>query len=474
MDIVRDSMADMVAEIAVAPEPSEDRIQFIEKRICEKIDDYDLYDFSAEEDCAVKVFFDLSQEFERVDDFYRICVMVPKTFYGLESSIYLIDRSSLLTKVCSSELLTKLSETEPQTVPAKFFEQSVIIGDSFFIPIRGKSDYVGQLPIVPKGNIMGLFEIYPAAELTDHQKFFFEKYTNRIGFQLHNKMVEQRNLEHLRFIKSLVSDIGHNVVVPNMYYKLFFRRLGGKIGHIGELDSMLKEMLLTADKTGKTPDMEQLRNLERQLAYVNEGLEDQFAQIQSHYEHTSLFLETLLRRSHFEEGRYVLDKRRCNFRKQVIEPQLKRYLPRLKGRGIEVDDQLGGVPDEEIEAVADVGLISQVYANFFSNAVKYTRTVYDDQGAPHKFIACGRETIRDYFGEGKDGLKLNVFSTGKHVSEEDRPRLFEEGFRGANVPGEVGTGHGLHFVSEIIKLHGGVVGYEPTALGNNFYFILPK
>ncbi len=47
------------------------------------------------------------------------------------------------------------------------------------------------------------------------------------------------------------------------------------------------------------------------------------------------------------------------------------------------------------------------------------------------------------------------------------------GFRGENAQGEYGTGHGLYFIQEVVHLHGGEVGYEPTPLGNNFFIILP-
>ncbi|MBF0510096.1 MAG: HAMP domain-containing histidine kinase, partial [Deltaproteobacteria bacterium] len=74
---------------------------------------------------------------------------------------------------------------------------------------------------------------------------------------------------------------------------------------------------------------------------------------------------------------------------------------------------------------------------------------------------------------GKNGIKLNLFSTGPHIPLEFRDKIFEEGFRGANRAEEAGTGHGLRFVKDVIDMHGGVVGYEPTWLGNNFYFVLP-
>jgi signal transduction histidine kinase len=123
--------------------------------------------------------------------------------------------------------------------------------------------------------------------------------------------------------------------------------------------------------------------------------------------------------------------------------------------------------------VVDVGLISQVYANLFSNALKYTRVAQDADGAEKKFIAYGQEIVEDYFSSSRDGVKLNVFNTGPHIPPEERERIFEDGYRGSQVSGEPGTGHGLSFVKRAVEIHEGVVGYEPTPLGNNFYFILP-
>jgi signal transduction histidine kinase len=60
------------------------------------------------------------------------------------------------------------------------------------------------------------------------------------------------------------------------------------------------------------------------------------------------------------------------------------------------------------------------------------------------------------------------------VPPEERDVIFDEGYRGSHARGEPGTGHGLSFVKSVVRIHGGVVGYEATHLGNNFYFILPK
>jgi signal transduction histidine kinase len=118
--------------------------------------------------------------------------------------------------------------------------------------------------------------------------------------------------------------------------------------------------------------------------------------------------------------------------------------------------------------------MAQVYANLFSNALKYTEEVTTGTGEKKKYVSYGHEIIKDYFGPGKDGIKYNVFSTGPHILPVDRERIFEDEYRGGNVLNRPGTGHGLAFVKTAVELHGGIVGYEPTQYGNNFFLILPR
>jgi signal transduction histidine kinase len=451
----------------------EERIFFIERRVYEKIDDYENYSFNSVQDCALKTFFDLAQELESQRDFYCMCVMVPKIFFNLKSVLYVVRNENTLAMVSHSEDLYHDPPRITVSVPT-ITHKPTVIGGSYFSPVKGNEKLLSALPQVPERGILGVIEIYPASELTEHMMLFFEKFANRIGFQLHNRFITEKNKEHLRFINNLVSDIGHNVIVPNMYFKLFFRRLKGKIDRAREIGLELKRRLDVVKQRNDPEIMREVIALQEELHYINESMEEQFEQILNHYEHTSLFLETLLRRSHFEQGRYVLEPTRANFKERIIRPQLNRYLPRLEERRIAVDDQLGGIPDEEITVVADAGLISQVYANLFTNAIKYTREVVDQCGTANKFIALGMEILKNHFGDGKDGIKFNLFSTGPHIPAEDVPNLFKEGYRGGNVGDEYGTGHGLIFIKEVVELHGGTVGYEPTHMGNNFYFILPK
>lgn len=452
--------------------PFKSKVEKITERILKKIKDYEDYSFTNIQDCSFKTFFDLSQEFKDRYDIYCICVLIPKVFFKYESVLYLPEPDGSLKAVCHSR---DIHNNPPQiecSIP-EFYETPVVKGDSFFVPIKGNLSLNDDLLDNSKNGILGLFEIMGASNLSDNMKFFFEKYVNRIGFHLHNRMINETNREHLEFIKNLVNDIGHNIIVPNMFYKLYFKRLQGKIDRARQIGSVLQEKSDSCSDNMGEEAINDIRRLSRELNYINNSMNDQFQQILSHYEQTSLFLETLLRRSHFEQGRYVLEPRQVNINEMIIKPQLSRYLPKLEERGISVDNQIAVNPEKEIMVVADVGLISQAYANLFSNAVKYTREVKDKKGKPEKYISLKMEVITDFFGEGKPGVKLNMLSTGIPISEEDREGLFKEGYRGKNTEDEYGTGHGLQFIREVVEMHNGVVGFEARPDGNEFYFVLP-
>lgn len=450
------------------------RISKIEKRISEKIRDYQDYAFTSTQDCSLKTFFDLAQEFDGQHDFYCICVLIPKVFFDYECVLYLVEKDGgPLTPACHSADPCHVPPAVDRPVPP-LVEEPEIRDGSYFIPIKGNIEQLYDLPYSSEKGILGIFEICHASDLSDDTRFFLEKYVNRIGFQLHNRIIHEKNREHLQFIKSLVDDIGHNVIVPNMFFKLFFRRMKGKINRATDIGHELRSKIDEIKPEHDSDSFKEVLRLSEELNYINESMDEQFQQIISHYEQTSLFLETLLRRSHFEQGKYVPEPKRIDFYKRIIQPQLERYLPRLRERHIEVENQISPTREEKIMVVADPGLISQAYANLFSNAVKYTREARDAQGNPRKFISFGMAVSEDFFGKGKPGVKLNVFSTGPHLSRSDVKGLFQEGYRGENVEGEYGTGHGLQFIKEVVELHGGTAGYEPKPMGNNFYFILPK
>jgi signal transduction histidine kinase len=451
-----------------------ENLAYIFSRVEDKKRDYTQYDFSNQQDSALKTFFDLAQEFESLEDLYLVCVAVVKAHFGLDTNLYMVDsRREVPVLVCTSEkgYQGSLDKLPPATIELR--NEAHLDNHSLFTPIFGKTVPKDVGGTGKKQEVLGVLQVTPANTLSESEKFYFQKFANRIGYAIYNRILKQRNVEHLKFIESLVADIEHNVIVPNMAFRLFLRRLEAKILKNREIESVLKEKYSELAQGGTVDHIWQERMM-AELHEVNRGLEEEYSNIERHNRNISLFVESLFRRSHFKEGRFVPQKRLCKFKEEIIDPQLERFRERFHSRDIAIDEHLGGVPYESLVAVVDVGLISQVYANLFSNALKYTGTIDDWDGNPRKFIAFGQEVLKDYFGPGNDGIKFNVFSTGPHIPPDERERIFEEGYRGADAGSVPGTGHGLSFVKRAVEMHDGVVGYEPTHLGNNFYFILPK
>jgi signal transduction histidine kinase len=463
----------------MAEDFSTDRLDLahIQNRVRGKIKDHVRYDFSPLQNNLLKSFFDLVQEYERLDDFYRICVVVLLETMQVENALYLLDSDEKQLKlVCNSR---EGIIHEPRPVPTGIYlsDQPYKTENSYVVPIYRKP---------PQGSpedhnmmrsdqqtwhgdirILGMLEVSPLEKLDEADLFFLEKYANRIGFRLHNRLLAQQNIHHLKFINNLVMDIEHNVIIPNMYFKHLFNQLRKKIGEMQELELEMTELKKTAGVNDEACKMliDRLSNLRADLlGYQQEMLK--------HHANVSLFLESLFRREHFERGHLVLRPKLCRVEKEIILPQLGQYKSRLKTNKIVVDRPMG-MDTEEIPIMVDKGLLAQVYANLFSNAVKYTEEIIDHMGETRKAVAYGREIIDDYFGPNQRGAKFNVFTTGHHLSQEEIEAVFSEGYRGPNSQDKPGTGHGLAFIRHVIELHGGQVGYEATGQGNNFYFVIP-
>jgi hypothetical protein len=453
----------------------------IRKRVKQKLLDYIEYDFSRKKNDILKTFFDLSQEFDSLFDLYRICVAVPYESFAVESRLYLLDSQGHLVMVCDSEHGVY---DPPAQIPGYLFlaEEPYEAGGSYLVPIQSKPLHAVELPELGGHlNIIGIFEVYPIAKLTPDDKFFFSKYTNRIGYNIRKRLLSQQNIRHLQFINNLVSDIEHNVIVPNMYYKHLFKQLKRRIDELCALSDLIEHYKGGNQAGDDQHDAGMCQLIIGRIAEIRTKLLDSYQEIDKHHANLSLFLESLFRRDHFREGRLVLRPQVCKLETDIILPQLSHYEKRLVARGITVDkpDDMEG---EEIEISVDFGILSQVYANLFSNVVKYTEEIIDHQGRPRKAIAYGRMILPDYFGPGQAGIKLNVFSTGRPLSLEDAGSVFKDGFMGVNTPMATNTkrlqtdhsrGHGLAFIKYVVELQGGLVGYEPTPEGNNFYFIIP-
>ncbi|MCF6289548.1 MAG: ATP-binding protein [Desulfobacterales bacterium] len=450
-------------------------LRHILKRVRQKTESYRRYNFSRDQDNLLKCFFDLAQEFVSLPDLYRICVAVPLEVMRLQSNLYLLDEEGKNLRLACSSLEGLVTDTRPVPTGIHPSTRPYVHGEFYVVPIFRRAlptepvdlDEQGDDSGPPLSRLIGLFAVFPQQGLSESDRFFLVKYANRLGYRLYNRYIAQQNIRHLKFINSLVLDIEHNVIIPNMYFRYLFNQLQKRIVEIADLEALIRKLAGGRDAT----PAEYERVIDT-VAGLRKELTDNYQEIRKHHDNVSLFLESLFRREHFQKGHLVLQPKRCLVEKEIIEPQLEQYRKRLENAGVTIDRPTDMVA-EEFPILVDKGLLAQVYANFFSNAAKYTETIIDHHGRPRKAVAYGQEVLPDYFGPGQDGIKFNVFTTGPHLSRDDVKRLFFEGGRGRNSEGRPGTGHGLAFVKHVIEMHGGTVGYEETAQGNNFYVILP-
>ncbi len=440
-------------------------------RVREKQSSYHRYNFSEAQNAVLRSFFDLAQEYDSMDDFYRVCVAVPRVILGLETRLYLLnERRDVLLLICDSDS-GMFSPSQPARQGLSLSCHTYALDEAVLVPIQRKPqdhEDAGKRSLVDL--VLGMLEVAGGAQMGRTERFFLRKYANRIGYNLHNRLIAQQNIRHLKFINNLVTDIEHNVITPNMYFRHLFNKLRKRLG---EMEEVSGEFSRIRQEGAQVCDDDACGRIQQRLEEIYDELAASHREMQEHYNNYSLFLESLFRRDHFRKGHLVLRPRKCLVEKEIIAPQLEHFSARLAKKGIKVTNPTD-MADEEIALRVDVGLLSQVYANLFSNAVKYTAAVQDHSGETVKHMAYGREYLAGYFGPNQDGIKFNVFTTGAHLSERERWLLYSDGFRGGAAGNQPGTGHGLAFVKQVVEIHGGVVGYEPTELGNNFYFILPR
>jgi signal transduction histidine kinase len=106
--------------------------------------------------------------------------------------------------------------------------------------------------------------------------------------------------------------------------------------------------------------------------------------------------------------------------------------------------------------------------------LRYCQPAPDENDNYRRFISYNIEIVSWESYETPNALKFNLFSTGKPISTKEALLIFEDGYKIPEDNSKGGTGHGLHFIKNIVQLHGGHAGCNPRENGNDFYVILPR
>ncbi|RUM43465.1 MAG: hypothetical protein DSY80_05575 [Desulfocapsa sp.] len=444
---------------------------------------YENVHLSEFQDTLLKAFVNIVHSDHSLHHFFELSVTVSTILCGLRSRFYLYDeKNDHFLCVCDSS--TGLIET-PEALSPLILPLSPTTVQQYdnwlYYPLYPRSGTGRQEPLdrqqehgpydpdpyFASHSLLGLYAVSSDQEITPADKTFFEVLTPWIGNKLNNRLIAKRHREHLQFLNSLGRDIGHNIIVPNMYLKYLLRQVEKQVGSLKDLEQGTNKMF-----SGDAVPSSQFIQFQKNCRTNRESLERTFLELAKHHKQVTMFLESLFREQHFKEGKFVLKPRRCFIERDIILPQLDLYKKKLERAGITVE-QPTNLHHKHFPLMVDIGLLSQVYMNLFSNAVKYTETIRDHKGKPRKTLAYGVEKVENFPAAGQQGLKLNVFTTGTPLGKSECQQIFTEGYRSKNSDEISGSGHGLDFVRRVISVHGGECGCEPTEEGNNFFLILP-
>jgi signal transduction histidine kinase len=113
--------------------------------------------------------------------------------------------------------------------------------------------------------------------------------------------------------------------------------------------------------------------------------------------------------------------------------------------------------------IADPNRLIQVFVNLIGNAVKFTEE--------------GGITVK-VFKKSRMMVECDIIDTGIGISDEDRRKLFKKFYeapkKGLVKQDGAGTGLGLSITKEIVKLHGGKIGFDSqVGKGSRFWVVLP-
>ncbi|MGE5681190.1 MAG: PAS domain S-box protein [Bacillota bacterium] len=143
---------------------------------------------------------------------------------------------------------------------------------------------------------------------------------------------------------------------------------------------------------------------------------------------------------------------------QEVENIRKLYSSMSAAKSVTIDSHV----NEKTFANADCNMLSTIFRNMVSNALKFTK--------PGGSITISARSIDNF-------IEISVKDTGIGMTEEEFDKVFriDSGFSKKGTGGEDGTGFGLVLCKEMIEKNGGAIHVESApGKGTNFIFTLPR
>ena len=184
--------------------------------------------------------------------------------------------------------------------------------------------------------------------------------------------------------------------------------------------------------------------------------EERLAKIEKHSDALTQLINNLLDIARIESGRMTMERRPIST-EELLGTVQELVKPQLDAKHLHLVVKLDGVKQLQ----GDAQHLQRVFMNLLSNAVKYT----PDKGTIT--VEAAREGAQ---------VAISVTDTGRGISAEDLPKLFQEFYRASDpINQEIrGTGLGLALAKRIVEAHHGQMRVASTfGQGSTFTVTLP-
>ncbi len=136
---------------------------------------------------------------------------------------------------------------------------------------------------------------------------------------------------------------------------------------------------------------------------------------------------------------------------EIVDESCRAMKPLILRKRLTLNWKVG----EEVPVSADAKLVRRAVTNLLANAIHFTPSAGTILVAVH---------LRDRFGS------VEIADTGKGITEEDLPHIFERFYRGRrDSPESDGAGLGLSIVNMIAQMHGGRVSVSNNSGGGSVF-----